>query len=217
MNLHLQRVVPNVAEAFAPIEAALLEHFLPALMGAPLDTVATLRELATFPIKLAGLGITDPCSEADRHHAASVDPTQLLSVSLKEALPLYAQAFSDQAAGVLRHCRAEHFRALSAALIPILDAPTPAASRRMKQSKTMGAWLTAIPHVLNRTVLSTEEFQNNLRIQFGLPLLHLPNRCDRELISYLYFREQLTTAQSCGCVWLPSRSCGIPRRGHDKV
>ena len=39
----------------------------------------------------------------------------------------------------------------------------------------------------------------------------------RELISYLYFPEQLTTAQSYGCVWLPSRSCGIPRRGHDKV
>mmetsp|Transcript_12456 Transcript_12456/g.27955 ORF Transcript_12456/g.27955 Transcript_12456/m.27955 type:complete len:148 (+) Transcript_12456:387-830(+) len=145
MNLHLQRVVPNVAEAFAPIEAALLEHFLPALLGAPLDTVASLCKLTTFPVKLAGLGIPDPCSKADRHHAASIDATQPLSVSLKEALSLDSQAFSDQAAGVLHHCRAEHFRALSIALLPILDAATPAASRQMKRSKEMGTWLTTIP------------------------------------------------------------------------
>jgi len=34
---------------------------------------------------------------------------------------------------------------------------------------------------------------------------------NRELISYLYYREQLTTAQSCGCVWLPTQSFGNPR------
>ena len=32
----------------------------------------------------------------------------------------------------------------------------------------------------------------------------------RELISYLYFQEQLTTAQLYGRAWLPSRNCGIP-------
>ena len=39
----------------------------------------------------------------------------------------------------------------------------------------------------------------------------------KKLISYLYFREQLATAQSYGCAWLPARSCGIPRRGHDRL
>jgi len=42
--------------------------------------------------------------------------------------------------------------ALSEALHPILEAAIPAASRQMKQSKTTGAWLTAIPHVLNGTL-----------------------------------------------------------------
>mmetsp|Transcript_4493 Transcript_4493/g.9665 ORF Transcript_4493/g.9665 Transcript_4493/m.9665 type:complete len:151 (+) Transcript_4493:354-806(+) len=48
----------------------------------------------------------------------------------------------------------------------------------MKQSKTTGAWLTAIPHVLNRTLLSAEEFNDNLRIRFGLTPLHLPDHYD---------------------------------------
>mmetsp|Transcript_4501 Transcript_4501/g.9682 ORF Transcript_4501/g.9682 Transcript_4501/m.9682 type:complete len:175 (+) Transcript_4501:3-527(+) len=96
---YLQPVVPDVADAFAPVEAALQEHFLPALLDDPLEQVASLRELASFPVRLAGLGIPDPRVEAPRHHEASLEATRLLSDSLKDAQLLNAQAFSNQAAG----------------------------------------------------------------------------------------------------------------------
>ena len=34
-------------------------------------------------------------------------------------------------------------------------------------------------------------------------------------IIFLYFREQPTTTQSCGCACLSARSCGILLRGYD--
>ena len=41
-----------------------------------------------------------------------------------------------------------------------------------------GSWLTVIPHLLNVTELSTEEFQDNLILRYGIFLLNLPTDCD---------------------------------------
>eukprot|EP00957_Ditylum_brightwellii_P194164 14786579-Ditylum_brightwellii.AAC.1 len=41
-----------------------------------------------------------------------------------------------------------------------------------------GAWLTAVPHRMNGTALSAEEFRDNLRLRYGMKPLHLPQRCD---------------------------------------
>ena len=107
-----------------------------------------------------------------------MEATQPLSDSLRAGLPLDAQTYSDQVAGVQRRDRRNHLLHLWDKLEPIYEAASPDDVRRMKRSQETGAWLTATPHVLNGTVLSAEEFRDNLRLRFGLDPLHLPDRCD---------------------------------------
>ena len=52
------------------------------------------------------------------------------------------------------------------------------AARRMERARETGAWLTAMPSLLNGTNLSAEEFRDNLHLRLGLTPLHLPTHCD---------------------------------------
>ena len=57
---YLQWVVPDIANAFAPIEEAIKTDFLPALFdGEPPD-----RDLTQLPVRMAGMGIPDPWRHA---------------------------------------------------------------------------------------------------------------------------------------------------------
>ena len=48
----------------------------------------------------------------------------------------------------------------------------------LQKATDNGAWLTDIPHCLNGTELSWEEFQDNLLLQYGIVSLNLPTECD---------------------------------------
>ena len=67
--------------------------------------------------------------------------------------------------------RAAHklqLEAQEAELKSLLESASPADARRVKRSAAMGAWLTTLPNTLNGTELSLEEFQDILRLRFGL-------------------------------------------------
>ena len=86
--------------------------------------------------------------------------------------------YGKAVAWTLERHQAVKEKQLTDSLQPILDAATPAVARRLKRSKQTGAWLTALPHNLNGTVLSAVEFRDNLRLCCGLQAQHLPARCD---------------------------------------
>ena len=41
-----------------------------------------------------------------------------------------------------------------------------------------GAWLSAVPHCLNGTKLTRDEFRDNLRLRYGLMPQDIPTTCD---------------------------------------
>ena len=55
---HLQRVIPDIATLFAPVEAVIADIFLLAKYSEQVN--ATVQTLAALPIKCAGLAITNP-------------------------------------------------------------------------------------------------------------------------------------------------------------
>jgi hypothetical protein len=83
----LQRVTPDIAPAFAPLEAAIATVFLPALLDASIEEVARLRPLLSLPTRLGGLGIPDPTKTGESCYAASTASTNLLHDSLWRAPP----------------------------------------------------------------------------------------------------------------------------------
>jgi len=93
---YLQQVVPDTGAVLAPIEAALADTFLPALLEEPREQTPSLREIATLPVWHAGLGIPDPTITVAQNYAASrelTDPlTLLITTSTELSVHGYAKA-----------------------------------------------------------------------------------------------------------------------------
>ena len=48
----------------------------------------------------------------------------------------------------------------------------------LRRATRNGAWLSAVPHHLNGTELSREEFQDNIRLRYGMMPQDIPATCD---------------------------------------
>lgn len=175
---YVQRVIPNIEDSFAPVEHALTHHFLPALLGETPANLNELRQLSCLPVKLAGLGIPDPVKSAPGNFTTSAAVTTKLAESLRNSTNLDVGTYVRHATGILQEEREAKRTALVADLTAFIDHSTPNDARRLKRTQETGAWLTALPNTWNDTILSAEEFRDNLRHRFGLTPLHLPSRCD---------------------------------------
>ena len=59
-----------------------------------------------------------------------------------------------------------------------LNTTTPEIQHRLARAKIGGSWLTVIPKAINGTILSAEEFRDNLRLRYGFTPEFLPKTCD---------------------------------------
>jgi hypothetical protein len=173
---YLQRVVPGCGAAFQPIEDALRDVFIPALLQG--DPAETQREQTSLAVRHAGLGIPDPTSTAEANYSTSVACARLLTRSLRAGRNLDAHQHSAHAGLERRKASKTKVAAEELALSFLAADAGPMAKRRLLRVKETGTWLTTTPDRLNGTELSAEEFRDSLRLRLGLPLLDLPDRCD---------------------------------------
>lgn len=175
---YAQRVLPGISQQFAPVEKALAEHFLPALLGATREEIAGLRDLLALPVKFAGLGIPDPTKTAAGCYMASKGCTFPLAESIRYGTPLdtkeYCLGVKASRREVVKHRKEMHkIRAFHCGV-----GRSAKFKRRMDRACQTGAWLTVMPSRYNGTELSLEEFRDNTRLRFGLVPLNLPCQCD---------------------------------------
>jgi hypothetical protein len=173
---YLQRVLPDAGTSFAPIEEALATTFLPSLLQEPEAPTDPFRALLALPVRRAGLGVPDPQQTAAHCHQASLACTEELTSTLRAGTDLDVQAHAAQASKQRRRLKKKKDEDEEESLQLLCAATLPATSRRMRQSKETGAWLTAMPNTLNGTELSEEEIRDNLRLRFSLQPLSLPAR-----------------------------------------
>ena len=173
---YLQRVVPDIAEAFAPIEDAIATEFLPALFGNANGVPE--RKLLALPVRFAGLGVPNPVSSATSHFNLSVEMTEAVTSSLKLGTDLDAASYGRDSSRIHAQDRKDREASLAAKLASTLESAPAADQRRLKRSKATGAWLTATPSADYGTALSSTEFRDSLRIRYGLNPLGLASHCD---------------------------------------
>jgi hypothetical protein len=173
---YLQRVVPDCGSAFQPIEDAIRDVFLPALLQG--NSTETQRELTSLAVRHAGLGIPDPTSTATANYDTSVACAKLLTRSLRAGKDLDAHMHSRHAAVQRRKAQKTKVAAEELALSFLAADTAPQARRKLLRAKETGTWLTTTPDRLNGTELSAEEFRDSLRLRLGLTPLDLPDRCD---------------------------------------
>jgi hypothetical protein len=202
---YLQRVTPHIAQAFAPVEAAIAQHFLPALLDSSADEIATLRPLLALPVRHGGLGIPDPTTTSEHCYLTSNAITSLLKESLIHGTPLCAQEHRRTAAEERLAAKNRQKDDNDFNLTNILSTATPMDKRRIKRSKSTGAWLTTMPNLLNGSDLSAEEFRDGVRLRFGLTPKAMQPRCDG-------CGERFTTEHAMSC-----RKGGLIMQRHDDI
>ncbi len=71
---YLSRTIPEVSDLFQPLEDAIHQVFIPSLTGCPPCSQLT-RDLLALPVRLGGLGLTNPTITSDDNFQASVKLT----------------------------------------------------------------------------------------------------------------------------------------------
>ena len=80
---YLRRTVPNIGDLLKPLEEVIRRKFLTSLTGRNAFNDVT-RELLALPIRLGGLGITNPSVESTAHYETSKSITAPLTALIVE-------------------------------------------------------------------------------------------------------------------------------------
>eukprot|EP00804_Cyclotella_cryptica_P008690 CCRYP_018533-RD/>CCRYP_018533-RD protein AED:0.12 eAED:0.12 QI:0/-1/0/1/-1/1/1/0/466 len=175
---YLCRVEPGVGQHLAPVEAALREKFIPALLGTDDPINDEFRLLLAQGVKQGGLAIRDPAGAASRLHRASTEATGVLVTSLLEHTTLDIEAHAGcvrQAGAAARRERVEDGKKVVEAL-SLRQGPK--VKKRLDRMKETGAWLAVIPDRFSGTALSLQEWHDNLSLRYGKTPRGLPRKCD---------------------------------------
>ncbi|KAL7463315.1 hypothetical protein ACHAXS_003701 [Conticribra weissflogii] len=174
---HLCRTTPNLGPFLVPIENSIKNAFLPALFHVE-NIDDSLREVFSHPIKLAGLNILDPTI----HAGISYDTSLLATESLVDCLIYHSeidlQAHHRHILNTRQQCHQQLHNIHNDLLTSFLTSTPPETQHRLARAKVGGSWLTVIPKAINGTILSAEEFRDNLRLRYGLTPEFLPKTCD---------------------------------------
>ena len=175
---YLCRVEPGVGTHLAPVEAALRNKFIPALLGTTDPTTDELRLLIAQGVKQGGLAIRNPVETAERLYQTSKEATDLLVQSLlsNSLLDNEAHAGCVRAAG--NAARKERVADGAAVVESVGQQKGPKVRKRLERMKETGAWLAAIPDRLSGTVLSYQEWHDNISLRYGWTPNGLPRTCD---------------------------------------
>ena len=174
---YIQRVVPHAGPDLLSLEKAVAEEFLPKLFGSELNPAE--RKVCELPIKLAGLGVTNPTTSAPVAYDVSRKSTAHL-VNAITGLEEFDPGKHREAVAKARkevQLRREQLPKEFEEAVSVLGGHSQRSLRRAKEFST-GSWLSAMPSEKNNTVLSAEEFRDGLAMRYSKPLLRLPSTCD---------------------------------------
>ena len=174
---YLRRTVPRVGTLMGPIEETLREKRFPSLFGGE-EIDANFRKILGHGVKHGGLGIPEPRLSAESaYNTSKADSRELLDSLIGGSVLNYVGH---------RACvrKASQLARLSKRIVELSElfkrqeqAGGQEKNRPYRATRN-GAWLSALPHCLNGTELSWEEFQDNLRLRYGLMPQDIPATCD---------------------------------------
>jgi hypothetical protein len=176
---YLCRCVPGVGPQLQPVEDAIRECLIPALMEVQPNFVdGDLRSLLANGVKQGGLNIRNPVEGAEALHEASSAAGVVLVESLKTGseldLELHKQCVREAGA----EARKRRADAEKAKVEQMKASGSKPVKKRLERIGQCGAWLTTTPNKLNGNLLSMEEWRDNVRLRYGLKPIGLCERCD---------------------------------------
>ena len=174
---YVQRTIPNIATLFEPLEHAIRETLIPALIGRKVNE--TERKIFELPVKLGGLGLYNPTKTADTNFNASARITANLTEMIcnqEKDLTNYNQEAVET---VIKTIQAEKAENQQEALQDVYDLVNNKMKRilQLSQEKGAGSWLTTPPTHSLGFGLNKQEFKDAICLRYGWRVPHTPSHC----------------------------------------
>ena len=173
---YLQRIMETPAEAWHNLSSS-INNLLETIFGCKLDP--TSLELAQLPARLGGLSIRDPIRQSALMNRASeyiCEPHVDLICTQSENLPSGFESDQKSRRAYIRKQNTETQTELLQTIRPKLSERQ---DRLLEHTRRKGtsAWLTTLPIKELGYALNKMEFQDLLRLRYGISLDNLPVAC----------------------------------------
>ena len=173
----VQRTIPNIKEYFVPLEQAIRQKFIPAILGRNITNHE--RNLFALPVRLGGMGIQDPTMTCDVEFLNSSRVTKNLTdliINQEQNLSGYDAA---TVAGEILRSRAEKDESFVTKLAEVKTLADNNLKRyiEMAGEKGAGAWLNALPLQSAGYTLNKQQFRDAIYMRYGWKIPGTPLYC----------------------------------------
>ena len=141
----LQRVIEDISELFEPLEIAIREKLIPALVGKPVSELE--REVLSLPYRHGGLGLQNPVETADREYHTSRKITEGLTQLIMAQIMNFQGYDQVKTQEIKDNLKAEKEGLLKEKVLSLKMRKQSSERRYFEcaQEKSSSSWLSALP------------------------------------------------------------------------
>ena len=175
---YIARTIPDVGDLLKPLEFAIRHRFLTALTGRTAVSDAEW-DLMALPVRLGGLGISNPTKQATLHYNTSQKvTTPLVALILQQSCAHPAEYLHEQGKAKLdaRKIRNQQQNQDAEELLERLPANMRRALEVSKEKRGL-SWLSTLPIAEDSFALHKGAFRDTLCLCYGWRPADLPSVC----------------------------------------
>ena len=174
---YIQRTIPNISQLFEPLENAIKDKLIPALVGRKVNNLE--RKILALPVRLGGMNILNPVETADIEYRASLYITQDLAQVITNQDTDFSNFNEDEALEKIKTVKQEKEAYLKNKCEELLEQFGEKEKRliELAQEKGAGSWLSASPVKALGYVLNKQEFRDSVCLRYGWRIPDTPAYC----------------------------------------
>ena len=173
---YIQRTIPGIDHLFCPLENAIREKLIPAIIGREVSDIE--RRILALPVRLGGMGIEDPTKCSDKFTASTNITANLTNIIINQERD-FTNYNSEEVKQSIAAVRAEKETRLKNELQQINELVDSKMQRTLEllQEKGSGAWLSALPIQSLGYTLNKQEFKDSVCLRYGWNIPNTPSFC----------------------------------------
>ena len=174
---YAQRTIPDIRNLFQPLENVIREKFIPSLVGRRVSDVE--RRIMALPVRLGGMGITNPVSSSDDEFLASSEITDSLANIIYHQEQDFTNYNKEDVDRIIKRMKIEKEKKIEDELNEILNVVDDKTKRSLELAREKGAglWLTALPIKSLGYTLNKQEFKDSVCMRYGWRIANTPSHC----------------------------------------
>ena len=173
----MQRTIPDISHHFTPLEEAIRENLIPAIIGRRVNDIE--RRILAQPVRYGGLGILNPVVTSDTEFQSSITITRNhIDLILRQEQNLENYDVDRVNAEILK-TKSEKEQRLKQEHNEIMESVNGDLCRliELATEKGAGSWLTALPLQVYGYDLNRQEFRDAICLRYGWRIPGTPSHC----------------------------------------